>query len=83
MGGSDQPLYEGQPQWVIPDQSGEPLEPTRLMKTLVKLAGDRDIGGVCLILPVSEGIEQFTTGELPGVIDEGEGQGDEDREDRR
>lgn len=55
---TDQPLDKAL-QWVISDQSGEALEPTRLMKTLMKVAGDKDTGGVCLILPVSEGIDQL------------------------
>jgi hypothetical protein len=46
-------------QWVISDQAGEALEPTRLMKTLMKVADDQEKGGVCLILPVSEGVAQL------------------------
>jgi hypothetical protein len=45
--------------WVIADQSGEALEPTRLMKTLIKVSYDADFGGVCLMLPVSEGVDQL------------------------
>ena len=45
---------------MISDQVGEALEPTRLMKTLMKVADDKDLGGVCLILPVSEGVDQLT-----------------------
>lgn len=56
---TDQTLDTASAQWVISDQSGEPLEPTRLMKTLMKVADDKDVGGVCLILPVSEGVEQL------------------------
>ncbi len=56
---TDQPLETALSQWVISDQSGEALEPTRLMKTLMMVADDKDTGGVCLILPVSEGVDQL------------------------
>lgn len=56
---SDQFPGEGLPQWVISDQSGEPLEPTRLMKTLMRVASDGEVGGICLLVPVSDGVEQL------------------------
>lgn len=56
---NDQPLGTALPQWVISDQSGDPQEPTRLMKTLMKVADDKDVGGVCLVLPVSDGVDQL------------------------
>lgn len=56
---TDQLLDKASAQWVISDQSGEPLKPPRLMKTLIKVANDSDRGGVCLILPVSDGVDQL------------------------
>ena len=54
-----QPVDEALLKWVISDQSGRPLEPTQLMKTLMKVANDADTGGVCLILPVAAGVDQL------------------------
>ena len=46
-------------EWVIPDEYGRPVEPTQLMNTLVRLACEKKTGGLCLILPVADGVDHL------------------------
>lgn len=56
---TDQVIETALSRWVISDEFGEALKPTRLMTTLMKVADDKETGGVCLILPVSQGVDQL------------------------